>query len=102
MRAQLRQARRSLGAGTTQPSDCTSNLGSLPVRGARALAGHPEGPLAITHPTSKRKNSSGTGRRLDSIWLTGHWTVQHISHLYDDGIAAGSDRALVVTDLATA
>ena len=71
-------------------------------RVARALAGRPEGPLASTHPTGKRKNSSGTGRRFDSIWLTGHWTVQHISHLYDDGIAAGSDHALVITDLATA
>jgi hypothetical protein len=28
-----------------------------------------------------------------------HWTVQHISHLYDEGIAAGSDHALVVADL---
>jgi hypothetical protein len=27
------------------------------------------------------------------------WTVQHISHLYDEGIAAGSDHALVVADL---
>ena len=39
MRAQLRRARRSLGAGTTQPSDCTSNLGSLAGRGACALGG---------------------------------------------------------------
>lgn len=66
-----------------------------------ALAGHPEGPLAITHRTGKRRNSSGTGRRFDPIRLTGHWTVQHISHLHD-GIAAGSDHALVITDLATA
>jgi hypothetical protein len=29
-----------------------------------------------------------------------HWTVQHISHLYDEGIAASSDHhALVVADL---
>ena len=69
---------------------------------AAVLAGRPEGPLAITHRTGKRKNSSGTGRRFDSIWLTGHWTVQHISRRYDEGVAAGSDHALVVADLATA
>jgi hypothetical protein len=44
-------------------------------------------------------NSPGTGRLFDSIWITAHWTVQHISHLYDEGIAAGSDHALVVADL---
>jgi hypothetical protein len=35
------------------------------------------------------------------IWLTAHWTVQHIDHLYDDAIAAGSDHAPVVVDLVT-
>ncbi len=34
---------------------------------AAALAGRPEGPLAITHRTGKRKNSPATGRRFDSI-----------------------------------
>ena len=67
---------------------------------ATALVGRPEGPLAVTHRTGKRKNSPGTGRRFDAIWLTRHWTVQHISHLYDEGIAAGSDHAVVVADLA--
>lgn len=66
---------------------------------AAALADRPAGPLAITHRPGRRRNSPGTGRLFDSIWLTAHWTVQHISHLYDEGIAAGSDHALVVADL---
>jgi hypothetical protein len=46
--------------------------------------------------------SPGTGRRFDSIWVTGHLVVQHIAHLYDEAIAAGSDHAIVVADLADA
>lgn len=76
----------------------------------RWLADHPAeaaaysdlraGPLAINHRTGKRRNSPGTGRRFDSIWITGHWIVPHIAHLYNEGIAAGSDHAAVVADLA--
>lgn len=58
-----------------------------------ALADHAAGPLAITHRTGKRKDSPGTGRRYDCIWLTAHWTVQHIDHLYDERIDACSDHA---------
>jgi endonuclease/exonuclease/phosphatase family metal-dependent hydrolase len=66
------------------------------------LADRPLGPLAVTHRTGRRKNSAGTGRRFDSIWITGHWAVQRIDHLYDEGIAAGSDHAVVVADLVLA
>jgi hypothetical protein len=66
---------------------------------AAALAGCPSGPLAITHRTGRRPNSPGTGRSFDSIWLTSHWTVRQVEHLYDEGIAAGSDHAVVVADL---
>ena len=70
---------------------------------AAAVADHPSGPLAITHRTGRRKDGwPGTGRRFDSIWITRHWTVLHISHLYDEGIAAGSDHAVIVADLARA
>jgi exonuclease III len=58
--------------------------------------------MAITHRTGKRRNSPGTGWRFDSIWITGHWVVQRIAHLYDEAIAAGSDHAIVVADLAGA
>jgi hypothetical protein len=59
----------------------------------------PAGPLAITHRTGKRKNLPGTDRRFDSVWVSHHWVVQHVEHLYEKGIAAGSDHAPVVVDL---
>ena len=73
----------------------------------RWLADHPDhmsqipalGPLAVTHRTGRRKHSAGTARRFDSIWVTRHWEVQGIEHLYEEGIAAGSDHALVLADL---
>jgi endonuclease/exonuclease/phosphatase family metal-dependent hydrolase len=59
-----------------------------------------EVPLAITHRTGKRKNSPGTGRRFDSVWVSRHWVVRHIEHLYEEGIASGrSDHAPVMVDL---
>jgi Endonuclease/Exonuclease/phosphatase family len=67
---------------------------------AAALAtDRPMGPLAITHRTGRRKNAPGTGRRFDSIWITGHWAVEHVDHLYDQATAAGSDHAIVIADL---
>jgi hypothetical protein len=63
------------------------------------LRAQPSGPLAITHRTGKRKNSPGTGRRFDSVWVSHHWIVRHIEHHYDKGIAAGSDHAPIVVDL---
>jgi hypothetical protein len=65
----------------------------------RLQASQPSGPLAITHRTGRRKNSPGTERRYDSVWVSGHWVVRHIEHLYEQGIAAGSDHAPVVVDL---
>jgi hypothetical protein len=59
----------------------------------------PSGPLAITHRIGRRKNSPGTDRRFDSVWVSRHWAVRHIEHLYEEGIAAGSDHAPVMVDL---
>jgi hypothetical protein len=58
-----------------------------------------QGPLAVTHRTGRRKDSPGTARRYDSVWISRHLTVQRIEHLYDEGITAGSDHAPVVVDL---
>jgi hypothetical protein len=75
------------------------------LRASRPLASptrrgmKPEPPLAITHRTGRRKNSPGTGRRFDSVWVSRHWVVRHIKHLYEEGIAAGSDHAPVMVDL---
>lgn len=65
----------------------------------RLRASNPSGPLAITHRTGRRKYSPGTGRRFDSVWVSRHWVVRHLEHLYEAGITAGSDHALVMVDL---
>jgi hypothetical protein len=65
----------------------------------RLRAKKSSGPLAITHRTGRRKDSLGTGRRFDSVWVSRHWVVRHIEHFYEEGIAAGSDHAPVVVDL---
>ena len=70
-----------------------------PDHAAAFRANSLQGPLATTHRTGRRKDNPGTGRRFDSVWISSHWTVRNIEHLYDDGIAAGSDHALVVADL---
>jgi hypothetical protein len=62
-------------------------------------ASKPSGPLAVTHRTGKRKNSPGTERRFDSVWVSRHWVVRRIEHLYGEGIAARSDHAPVTVDL---
>jgi endonuclease/exonuclease/phosphatase family metal-dependent hydrolase len=64
-----------------------------------ADAARPNGPLAVTHYTGKRKNSPGSPRRFDSVWTTAHWRVKSIDHLYDAAIQAGSDHALVIADI---
>lgn len=65
----------------------------------RLRADKPSGPLAMTHRTGRRKDSPGTGRRFDSIWVSRHWVVRHVEHLYEEGVAAGSDHAPVIVDL---
>jgi endonuclease/exonuclease/phosphatase family metal-dependent hydrolase len=65
----------------------------------RLRASRPFGPLVITHRTGRRKDSPGKERRFDSVWVSRHWVVRHIEHLYEEGIAAGSDHAPVIVDL---
>jgi hypothetical protein len=71
-------------------------------RSPLALSAPPLGPLAVTHRTGKRENSPGTPRRFDCLWITDEWTVKRIDHLYADAIAAGSDHAIVMAELAPA
>jgi hypothetical protein len=89
------------GPGRIHPLDDALRrwLADHPGDAERFAASAPLGPLAITHRTGRRKDSPGTGRRFDCIWLSHHWSVQRIDHLYDSGIAAGSDHAVVVADL---
>jgi hypothetical protein len=85
-----------LAEGPVAFEGCASTI----IRG-QCLADRPTSPLAITHRTGRR-NSPGTGRRFDSIWITSHRTIRHIDHLYDEGTAADSDHAAIIADLAIA
>lgn len=57
----------------------------------------PTGPLAVTHWTGRAPNKQP--RRFDHIWATEHFRVQSVEHT-QEGIAAGSDHALIVSRLA--
>jgi hypothetical protein len=35
-------------------------------------ASKPSGPLAVTHRTGRRRNSPGTDRRFDPVWVSRH------------------------------
>jgi len=65
---------------------------------ARATHLHPDGPLAVSHYTGKRKTHVGTPRRFDSIWVTPDFTVRDVQYLSHE-IGRLSDHAPVVADL---
>jgi endonuclease/exonuclease/phosphatase family metal-dependent hydrolase len=60
---------------------------------------HPQGPLAVSHRTGKRRGFAGIDRRYDAMWVSAGFGVEHVEYLYDKSIDAGSDHALVVADL---
>jgi exonuclease III len=74
-------------------------LDDHPAEASALARSAPSGPLAATYRTGKGAKSPGSCMRFDSIWVTRHWAVQHIDHLYYDAIAAGSDHAVVIADL---
>lgn len=59
----------------------------------------PDGPLAVSHRTGRRKLSAGTDRRFDSVWVTDHFIVDGVGYPYEESINAGSDHAAVIVDL---
>lgn len=59
----------------------------------------PNGPLAVSYRTGKRKDSTGIARRYDAVWVSGHYDVEHVRYLYKESVAAGSDHSLVLADL---
>jgi exonuclease III len=65
---------------------------------ARAAHLQPDGPLAVSHYTGKRKSHAGTPRRFDSIWATADFTVHDVKYLSHE-IGRLSDHAPVVADL---
>jgi hypothetical protein len=65
-----------------------------PDRLARLRAERPDGPLAVSHCVA------GRPVRYDHVWTTGDVGVLAVDYLYDEAMAAGSDHAAVVADLA--
>jgi hypothetical protein len=59
----------------------------------------PMGPLAVSYETHRRMGKPSTPWRFDGIWVTNGLRVLSVHYLYEEGIAAGSDHAVVVADL---
>ena len=65
----------------------------------RLAAERPQGPLAVSYRTGRRKNSPGTDRRFDAVWVSPQFLVTHVHYPYEDSCTAGSDHSAVVVDL---
>ena len=57
----------------------------------------PNGPLETTHRLRGK-----TPMRYDQIWLSEHFMVQGVQHLYAEAIEAGTDHALVIAEVTLA
>jgi hypothetical protein len=62
----------------------------------------PNGPLAVSHLTGRRKDFAGVDRRFDSIWLTPDFYVEAVNYPYEESLLAGSDHSAVVVDITSA
>jgi len=70
-------------------------LGDRPDELASVAAIRPAGPLAFSYRTGPTDQQRW---RFDQVWLTPHFEVTAVEHLYDDALAAGTDHALVLVD----
>jgi hypothetical protein len=66
---------------------------------AQIRAARPDGPLATSHRTGKRRDAPGFPRRFDALWIGPEMEISSINYHYEAAIAAGSDHALVVAEL---
>jgi endonuclease/exonuclease/phosphatase family metal-dependent hydrolase len=55
----------------------------------------PDGPLAITHLRGAKEIRC----RYDQVWVSPEWHVERLRHLTEESFKAGSDHALVATEL---
>lgn len=74
-------------------------LDDHPAELEQIRAERPDGPLAISYRTGKRRASLGSPRRFDALWVSPEVEVVTIEYHYEAAIAAGSDHALVVATL---
>lgn len=70
-----------------------------PAELERITHARPQGPLATSHRTGKRRDREGTARRYDTLWISPELTTTSMTYHYKDAIEAGSDHALVTADL---
>lgn len=70
-----------------------------PEQLSRIKRERPDGPLAVSHRTGRRRDRPGIDRRFDIIQVSGEFAVRRIEYLLDDALRAGSDHALVIADL---
>jgi hypothetical protein len=73
-------------------------LEQRPAELERIRTERPDGPLAVSHRTGKRRNSPGFPRRFDALWISPEIEVVSISYPSEAAVAAGSDHALVVAE----
>jgi endonuclease/exonuclease/phosphatase family metal-dependent hydrolase len=74
-------------------------LDAHPGELAQVQSQRAEGPLAVSHRTGRTALHPGDPRRYDHIYASPELAVLDVAYLYDDGIAAGSDHALVACEL---
>jgi endonuclease/exonuclease/phosphatase family metal-dependent hydrolase len=71
-------------------------LAAHPSEAEECYALRPRGPLAISYDRGKRVS---VPCRYDFIYITPDFSVSQIHYLYEDAIRAGSDHAVVISDL---
>jgi len=60
---------------------------------------NPNGPLEVSYRTRRRNGQASTPWRFDGIWISEGIRVASVDYLYDRGLAAGSDHAVVLAEL---
>jgi len=74
-------------------------LANDPARMKAIRDARPDGPLEVSYRTLRRNGRPSTPWRFDGIWISKGIQVISVDYLYDRGLAAGSDHALVLADL---
>ena len=72
-------------------------LAAHPEEAEQLYVRYPHGPLAVSHV--RGRGASSTPCRYDFIYITPEFSVADICYRYDEAIQAGSDHALVLSDL---
>ncbi len=74
-------------------------LANDPARMLAIRDANPDGPLDVSYRTRRRNGQSSTPWRFDGIWISKGLRVTSVDYLYERGLAAGSDHAVVLAEL---